>query len=921
MEKQLLFVVLAFESDLLDLLQLMAACRAWVADKSQLLGDMLVQRGWISQEDRLFLDKQVERKLAKHQYDTRVTLNAITRGDVFDVLKQLDDSGINESLSSWPSAESDPFETLGESPADADRTLTRYTWVNEVGKGGLGKVWLARDNDLVRDVALKEIRPDTASGLSIRMLIKEAQITGQLQHPNIVPVYEVNRGGRPFYTMKLVKGETLANAIHRHHAELHVVTTQANAGDERDCRLAATALSMQRLMSAFLNVCDALAYAHSRGVIHRDLKPQNIVLGDFGEAIVLDWGLARKLGRKHDDFESVRITSDAQTDATRAGAVMGSPPYMAPEQAAGQIELMDQTTDVYGLGAILYEILTGQAPHRRQAADEPINRLLERIATGESPRVKDLDGTVPDELDAICAKAMALEQGDRFQTAKDLKTAVLEFQVHKESIDLASTATTDLDEARKTNDYYHFNRALVGFEQALRQWPNNHRASEGLRETRRAYAESAFHRGDYDLALSMLCTSSDVAKNAESDSLAPASDDAPLRAKIESAASERSSRQFRIRRLRHFSISACMATLVACIAVLWINAERETANSERKNAVNAREKAETLQKDAVDARLQLEREIARQIELLGLEEGLRRLVQDKQTLWLIANKRIEPLHKQRPVADTDASLQTFAAFLQTQRTRFAPESRIDLQSAGPIRNPDTIPKIAEFLRRFYGIRVQIVPAKEQLTLPESARREHFGREQWNAEEVIHAVLPAQTNPALHAGLSQQLPDDTMPLIPSEDQPSKAFRLIITEMDIWSGKLDFAFGVNDIKLQSAIMSVNRFKAGSVPDAESLSLHRAIKVAVFLVGRNYGIRDYAGYGCCMNRTISVAELDRSPLAFCPECERKVWWLAGSDPLQRYESLREFAASNKLQEAKLWQDSITAIRSGSERPSGKQ
>ena len=165
-----------------------------------------------------------------------------------------------------------------------------------------------------------------------------------------MPVYEVHRdGSRPFYTMKLVKGETLSKAIRRHHE-------QSRAGHEDP-------LSLPRLLNVFVNVCEALAYAHSRGIIHRDLKPENIVLGDYGEAIVLDWGLAKQIGSADEETAPVLLTEDAQSQATRQGATPGTPAYMSPEQAAGRVDLLDQRTDIYGLGTILFEILTGQAPH------------------------------------------------------------------------------------------------------------------------------------------------------------------------------------------------------------------------------------------------------------------------------------------------------------------------------------------------------------------------------------------------------------------------------------------------------------------------------------------------------------------------------------------------------------------------------
>ena len=609
-------------------------CGAWAADKTQPLADLLVQRGWITADERGFLDKQLERKLAKHQHDPRVTLNAVTRGDVCDALKELEDSDINRSLSSWPTGGPVLVEAIGEPSPDSPQPASRYTWLSEVGKGGLGKVWLARDNDLVREVALKEIRPDTASRNAIRMLIKEAQITGQLQHPNIVPVYEVSRGGRPFYTMKLVKGETLAKAIQRHHQQFAAggvpgdsfdvsrtltPTASWNRHDEsrRAERTAAGSLSMQRLMSVFLNVCDALAYAHSRGVIHRDLKPLNIVLGDYGEAIVLDWGLARKVGEKDDDAVSIRITGDAQTEATQAGALLGTPGYMAPEQASGHIDLMDQRTDVYGLGAILFEILAGRAPHRK-TDHETIADLLRRIATGDTPHARELAPSLPEELDAICATAMGKTRDERYQTAKDLKAALLEFQVHKESIDLAASAAGELDKARRSNDYQDFSRALFGFEEAIRQWPANTRASAGITETRTAYAQSAFEHGDYDLALSLLEASrlgtlarpNDGQERPACGSPEVHPEFATLRTKIQLAATERASRQHRIRRLRRFGIAASLtAAVIASVAALWINAERRTANVERQNAVAAKGKADKQRKRADEKELEARRRL------------------------------------------------------------------------------------------------------------------------------------------------------------------------------------------------------------------------------------------------------------------------------------------------------------------------
>lgn len=284
------------------------------------------------------------------------------------------------------------------------------------GKGGLGLVWLARDSRLNRDVALKQLLPNhESSPETIHGFLKEAQITAQLEHPNIVPVYELgpqDTGDEPYYTMRLIRGKTLADAIgefHRHDEAKH------------------SPLRQRQLLAAFMAVCNAIAFAHDRGVIHRDLKPQNIVLGDFGEVIVLDWGLAKLVGQPessdtaqpgHGDFVSLSDTAD--TEKTKAGRVLGTPSYMAPEQAAGDTEAIGPATDIYGLGAILFSILTGKPPH----SGTMVLTLLDKIANGPTPQAREWNPRIPPALNAICAKAMERSSDKRYPAAGQLASDI-----------------------------------------------------------------------------------------------------------------------------------------------------------------------------------------------------------------------------------------------------------------------------------------------------------------------------------------------------------------------------------------------------------------------------------------------------------------------------------------------------------------
>jgi PAS domain S-box-containing protein len=413
-DRNLLFGVLALQADLIDSVQFVEACTLWTTRKYMPLADILVERGWIAPADREHVDYLVERKLKKHGGDAQASL-AAAPDHVKRSLAALGDPDIQRSLAGPPKSDGFVLDETVDLPAGP---RTRYSLTRLHATGGIGRIWLARDADLGRDVALKELRPERADDTSLwSRFLKEAKITGQLEHPGIVPVYELARrpeNQQPFYTMQFVKGRTLTEAAkgyHRKRATGH-----------------ADSLEFLALLTAFVTVCNTIAYAHARGVIHRDLKGQNVVLGDFGEVIVLDWGLAKLVDRPESNTGMAPLLLDsdhaAAPDLTAQGETVGTPAYMAPEQAAGQLDRIDRRTDVYGLGAMLYEILTGQPPFLGTDTLEVLRKVREEAPT--PPRTFWPD--VPPALETACLKALAKQPADRPPSAAAMAQEVQHWQ-------------------------------------------------------------------------------------------------------------------------------------------------------------------------------------------------------------------------------------------------------------------------------------------------------------------------------------------------------------------------------------------------------------------------------------------------------------------------------------------------------------
>ncbi|MFK7818094.1 MAG: serine/threonine-protein kinase [Planctomycetaceae bacterium] len=309
-----------------------------------------------------------------------------------------------------------------DSTSDHRVVKSRFNIVRKLGEGGLGTVWLARDNRLKRNVAIKEMRLSALeSPAAWNRFRREAEITGHLEHPAIVPLYlfGVNEASQqPFYAMRFVGKRMLSDAI----VELH---------ERSDSCKVQSHLRLHRLLGNFLRVCEAIAFAHSRGVIHRDLKPENIAIDNFGQVIVLDWGLAKVLDTAELGTQMLLEEpgfDEAALAQTMAGEVVGTPLYMSPEQAAGDLDSIDERTDIYGLGAILFSILTGHAPHEKTAetteSDARVAAVLQAIAEGTTPRPTDYAPCIPRTLEKICMRAMAGKRFMRFESAMDLANAV-----------------------------------------------------------------------------------------------------------------------------------------------------------------------------------------------------------------------------------------------------------------------------------------------------------------------------------------------------------------------------------------------------------------------------------------------------------------------------------------------------------------
>ena len=354
----------------------------------------------------------------------------------------------------------------------------RYQYLGELGRGGMGEVKLYRDRIIGREVAKKTLRLANADPESpqYKRFLREARVQGQLEHPGIVPVHDlgVESDGSLYFMMKRIRGTSLKEVIR---------------GLRENQPEFVERYTLHKLLSAFDVVCKAVHFSHTRNVLHRDLKPANIMLGDFGEVYVLDWGLAKVRGvAEVPAEETIAEASSADDSQTVIGSVMGTPGYMAPEQFSGRVDELDERTDVYALGIILFEILTLQRFHFGDDVEELRWSTLQEAPIRASERCPERD--IAPELDAICMRATAHEPADRFPGVRALYTAVERFLEGDRDLEMrrdmarvqANVASEALDRSRDSDadEAVERGRAMRAVTTALGLDPENREALETL---------------------------------------------------------------------------------------------------------------------------------------------------------------------------------------------------------------------------------------------------------------------------------------------------------------------------------------------------------------------------------------------------------------------------------------------------------
>jgi eukaryotic-like serine/threonine-protein kinase len=421
-KSDLLFALLAQQMALVTRDQLLEAANLWIEDPSRPMGALMQELGHIGPDEEALLIEAVE--MHKSPTGSNTAMERATSIDT-EVRQALMALRPPLEIRQWLNRLQER-RNAAPAPPKATSREGRYELGAEIARGGLGMVLEARDNDLERDVAVKLVLDDVAPEAAARFA-REAKLTARLDHPAVVPIHDfgslpgADGKARLFLCMKRIRGRDLGEIL------------QGLADGDEELRRKWT---RARLLGVFQDICLGMAYSHSKGVIHRDLKPANIMIGDFGETLIVDWGLAKEVGSPPDGGETKRMVRKPKPDTrsgkiTLDGDVVGTPAYMAPEQAEGRTGEVDERSDIFALGAILYAMLTLQPPWEGETATavlenvragritSPSTRIAASIDLGAAPAAPSSRAAepIPPELDAICIRALAVNPAERFRSA------------------------------------------------------------------------------------------------------------------------------------------------------------------------------------------------------------------------------------------------------------------------------------------------------------------------------------------------------------------------------------------------------------------------------------------------------------------------------------------------------------------------
>ena len=478
--RDLLFGVIALQMCFINQEQFVEVMTLLPSQPGKSAEEVFAEKGYLKASRVNALKVLLEEQLDQHEGDVQKSL--LTFGGV----PAVEQSMVLIGEKAPTSIQEAPTQTLILERKGEDR----YVLGKELGRGGLGKVVIALDKDLMgREVAMKlmlagpgtDLRHSPSPGTppARERFLEEAQITGQLQHSNIVSVYEMGQrpSQEPYYTMPVIRGRSLKDAIREAHGKLESGTIQADGWG----------LERMQLLDAFRGLCNGIAYAHSRGVIHRDIKPANVMLGEFGQTIVVDWGLSKVLrqvpaaggsldstvdfaaedakpdgvrGADRELEKVIRSLRDSGSHHTMEGTITGTPAYMSPEQASGKISQIDERSDIYALGAVLFEILTGKPPYEGTTAWEIVGQVVSPAPPPDPRDHRDAQGRpkvpVPDDLAEVCPKAMAKRKRDRHASATEVLAEVTAaIEGGKERQRRHQLCLETLQEARKLVAEYH----------------------------------------------------------------------------------------------------------------------------------------------------------------------------------------------------------------------------------------------------------------------------------------------------------------------------------------------------------------------------------------------------------------------------------------------------------------------------------